>query len=88
MQAHAQSAETSGSSSSRVAGELPALELKSSSALQESYPQEVRDQQPIYIKGDSLSGQPDIKASVHGEAEPAPWRHHDPCGQAGLRGSG
>jgi LPS-assembly protein len=37
--------------------------------LQESYPQEVRDQQPIYIKGDSLSGQPDLKASVHGEAE-------------------
>jgi LPS-assembly protein len=29
----------------------------------------VRDQQPTYIKGDSLSGQPDIKASVHGEAE-------------------
>ena len=69
MQAYAQSAETTGSSSSRVAGELPALQLKSSSLLQESYPQEVRDQQPIYIKGDSLSGQPDLKASVHGEAE-------------------
>ncbi|MEX8193021.1 LPS-assembly protein LptD [Comamonas guangdongensis] len=48
---------------------LPGLQLKSSTLLQESYPQEVRDQQPIYIKGDNLSGQPDIKASVHGEAE-------------------
>ncbi|WP_419145824.1 LPS-assembly protein LptD [Comamonas testosteroni] len=69
MQAYAQSAETTASSSSSVAGELPALQLKSSSLLQESYPQEVRDQQPTYIKGDSLSGQPDLKASVHGEAE-------------------
>ena len=52
-----------------MADGLPALKLKSSPLLQETYPQEVRDQQPIYIKGDSLSGQPDINASVHGEAE-------------------
>ena len=38
-----------------MADGLPALKLKSSSLLQETYPQEVRDQQPIYIKGDSLS---------------------------------
>ena len=48
---------------------LPALQLKPSALLQDVYPQEVRDQQPIYIKGDNLSGQPDIKASVHGDAE-------------------
>jgi LPS-assembly protein len=58
MQAYAQSAETTASSSASVAGELPALQLKSSSLLQESYPQEVRDQQPTYIKGDSPPASP------------------------------
>ena len=69
MQAYAQPAVPAESSASSVGDALPALELKSSSLLQESYPQEVRDQQPVYLKGDSLSGQPDIKASVHGDAE-------------------
>ncbi|CAM4313934.1 LPS-assembly protein LptD [Comamonas aquatilis] len=48
---------------------LAPLELKSSNLLQETYSKEVQDQQPTYIKGDALSGQPDIKASVSGEAE-------------------
>lgn len=60
---------TAGQEAALMADGLPALKLKSSPLLQETYPQEVRDQQPIYIKGDSLSGQPDINASVHGEAE-------------------
>lgn len=71
---HAQAEEVAAPASTVPAAEvpadgLPALKLKTSPMLQETYPQEVRDQQPIYIKGDSLSGQPDIKASVHGEAE-------------------
>ncbi|RGE44901.1 LPS-assembly protein LptD [Comamonas testosteroni] len=62
LHAHAQE-------SAVAADALPALQLKSSPLLQETYPKEVQDQQPTYIKGDSLSGQPDIKASVHGGAE-------------------
>lgn len=61
---HAQAQE-----SNAAADALPALQLKSSPLLQETYTKEVQDQQPTYIKGDSLSGQPDIKASAHGEAE-------------------
>jgi LPS-assembly protein len=71
---HAQAQETGSQTAAEQAVKtadesLPPLQLKSSTLLQETYPQEVRDQQPIYIKGDNLSGQPDIKASVHGEAE-------------------
>ena len=62
LHAHAQE-------SAAAADALPALQLKSSPVLQETYSKEVQDQQPTYLKGDSLSGQPDIKASVHGEAE-------------------
>ncbi|MBV8250631.1 MAG: LPS-assembly protein LptD, partial [Comamonas sp.] len=72
MHAQAQEAEprAAAEQAAKTADEsLPPLRLKSSTLLQETYPQEVRDQQPIYIKGDNLSGQPDIKASVHGEAE-------------------
>lgn len=69
MQVNAQTEHESKPSVSDEAAGLPPLQLKSSPLLQESYPKEVRDQQPIYIKGDSLSGQPDIKASVHGDAE-------------------
>src|SRR5574344_572194 len=69
MQVNAQTEHESKPSVSDEAVGLPPLQLKSSPLLQESYPKEVRDQQPIYIKGDSLSGQPDIKASVHGDAE-------------------
>lgn len=73
MQAHAQSTEAAGTvpevTASAPGDQAQDLQLKPSTLLQETYPPEVRSQQPIYIKGDSLSGQPDIKASVHGEAE-------------------
>jgi LPS-assembly protein len=75
MQAHAQEAAAQPPKTEQTATAapvqdgLPALQLKNSTLLQDVYPQEVRDQQPIYIKGDNLAGQPDIKASVHGDAE-------------------
>ena len=75
MQAYAQEAAAQPSKTEQTATAapvqdgLPALQLKNSTLLQDVYPQEVRDQQPIYIKGDNLAGQPDIKASVHGDAE-------------------
>ena len=43
--------------------------LRGSQLLQESFPESVRKQQPIYIKGDTMSGQPDLNASVEGDAE-------------------
>lgn len=49
--------------------DLQALRLKPSPLLQETYAPAVREQQPIYIKGDTLSGQPDIRATVQGNAE-------------------
>ena len=51
----------------------PALQgaapLRASGLLQDQYPDAVRKQQPVYIKGETVTGQPDISATVEGNAE-------------------
>lgn len=48
---------------------LPAPALKPSPMLQENLPSEVRGQQPVFVSGDQVTGQPDIKAVIDGHAE-------------------
>ncbi|GKS86276.1 LPS-assembly protein LptD [Acidovorax sp. SUPP1855] len=43
--------------------------LRASPLLQEKIPEAVRPQLPIFVKGDSVTGQPDINAIVEGNAE-------------------
>lgn len=43
--------------------------LRPSTLMQETYPEAVRSQQPVYVRGDALSGQPDINAVIEGNAE-------------------
>jgi LPS-assembly protein len=52
-----------------VVEELPALTLKRSAMLQDDYPKEIRAQQPVYVEGDEISGQPDVNTVVEGNAE-------------------
>lgn len=47
----------------------PAPPLRSSPALQEELPPAVRAQQPVFVRGDQLSGQPDIETTIEGNAE-------------------
>ncbi|WP_091567544.1 LPS-assembly protein LptD [Oryzisolibacter propanilivorax] len=43
--------------------------LRASPALAETLPQAVRAQQPVFVRGDQLSGQPDVEATIEGNAE-------------------
>ncbi len=43
--------------------------LRSSAELQEQLPRGDRAQQPVFVRGDQLSGQPDIEATIEGNAE-------------------
>ena len=43
--------------------------LRRSPQLQENIPAEVRPQLPVFVSGDSISGQPDVKAAIEGNAE-------------------
>ncbi len=52
-----------------LAQQEPAPPLQSSPALQEELPPLVRAQQPVFVRGDQLSGQPDIEATIEGNAE-------------------
>ena len=47
----------------------PAPALRASPQLQEQLPPARRAQQPVFVRGDQLSGQPDIQASIEGHAE-------------------
>ncbi|AVT00700.1 LPS-assembly protein LptD [Paracidovorax avenae] len=47
----------------------PAPALRSSPLLQEKIPEDVRPKLPIFVRGDHVSGQPDINATVEGNAE-------------------
>ena len=48
---------------------LPAPVLRSSPVLQEEIPSSVRPQLPAFVSGDKVTGQPDIKAVIDGNAE-------------------
>lgn len=54
-------------SASAAADAAPAL--RASPLLQDRIPEEVRPQLPIFVRGDRVSGQPDINATVEGNAE-------------------
>jgi len=43
--------------------------LRASPELQETLPPAVRAQQPVFVRGDQLSGQPDVEATIEGNAE-------------------
>ena len=43
--------------------------LRSSPRLQEALPDDVRSQLPVFVRGDRVTGQPDIRATVEGNAE-------------------
>nr|WP_227001472.1 LPS-assembly protein LptD [Pulveribacter suum] len=47
----------------------PAPPLQPSPGLTEALPPAVRAQQPVFVRGDQLSGQPDIEATIEGNAE-------------------
>ena len=47
----------------------PAPVLRTSPRLQEAVPSEVRQQLPVFVRGDRITGQPDIRATVEGNAE-------------------
>ncbi len=57
----------SASAAATAADAAPAL--RASPLLQERIPEEVRPQLPIFVRGDRVSGQPDINATVEGNAE-------------------
>ncbi|MDR0225067.1 MAG: LPS-assembly protein LptD [Burkholderiaceae bacterium] len=61
--AHAQPAAESGDP------QLQVPPLRPSTLMQEVYPEEVRSQQPVYVRGDALSGQPDINTVIEGNGE-------------------
>lgn len=56
-----------GGSASEQAEAPPAL--RSSPRLQETLPDDVRSQLPVFVRGDRVTGQPDIRATVEGNAE-------------------
>ena len=43
--------------------------LRASPQLQEALPPAIRAQQPVFVRGDQLSGQPDVEATIEGNAE-------------------
>ena len=43
--------------------------LRRSPQLQETLPAEVRPQLPVFVSGDRITGQPDVKAVIDGNAE-------------------
>lgn len=43
--------------------------LRRSTLLKDAYSEELRAQQPVYVKGDALSGQPDVNTVIEGNAE-------------------
>ena len=47
----------------------PAPALRTSPRLQETLPPEVRPQLPVFVRGDHVTGQPDIRAIIDGNAE-------------------
>ncbi|MBS0509244.1 MAG: LPS-assembly protein LptD [Proteobacteria bacterium] len=47
----------------------PAPVLRTSPRLQETLPPEVRPQLPVFVRGDHVTGQPDIRAIIDGNAE-------------------
>jgi len=47
----------------------PTPALRASPLLQETIPDDVRPQLPVFVRGDQLTGQPDIKAIIEGNAE-------------------
>ena len=47
----------------------PAPALRPSPRLQETLPDGMRDQLPIFVRGDHVTGQPDIRAVIEGNAE-------------------
>lgn len=47
----------------------PTPALRASPLLQETIPDAVRPQLPVFVRGDQLTGQPDIKAIIEGNAE-------------------
>ncbi len=51
------------------AEEPPAPPLRSSPRLQESVPADIRSQLPVFVRGDHVTGQPDISATIEGNAE-------------------
>ena len=48
---------------------LPPPALRASPMLQEAIPSAVRPQLPVFVTGDEVTGQPDIKAVIEGNAE-------------------
>ena len=52
-----------------AADALPTPALRASPLLQETIPDAVREQLPVFVRGDQVTGQPDIKAIVEGNAE-------------------
>jgi LPS-assembly protein len=50
------------------AGDAP-VALRPSAQLSETLPEAVRSQLPIFVSGDSIAGQPDVRAVVEGHAE-------------------
>lgn len=48
---------------------LPPPALRASPLLQEKIPDAVRNEQPVFVRGDQMSGQADVKAVVEGHAE-------------------
>ncbi|QNP50539.1 LPS-assembly protein LptD [Diaphorobacter aerolatus] len=52
-----------------VTSGLPAPTLRASPMLQEDIPTAVRPQLPVFVTGDQVTGQPDIKAVIDGHAE-------------------
>ncbi|MFT3813063.1 MAG: LPS-assembly protein LptD [Acidovorax sp.] len=58
---------SSGAAWAQAADDAPAL--KSSPLLQEKIPADVRSQQPSYVRGYHIEGQPDIHTVVEGDAE-------------------
>lgn len=49
--------------------QLQTRPLRSSTLMQEVYPEEVRSQQPVHVRGDAISGQADINTVVEGDGE-------------------
>jgi len=47
----------------------PAPALRTSPRLQETLPPQVRQQLPVFVRGDRVTGQPDIRATIEGDAE-------------------
>ena len=45
----------------------PAPALRTSPRLQETLPPQVRQQLPVFVRGDRVTGQPDIRATIEGD---------------------